>query len=295
MCRLCLLWLLLIHNQWAQSQNLLEKLDRYNARDSFDWRGLTGWEEGLLERFDKFCMATETLASERNALKSSNSDKYSIFDFRRHLHFVDLNNDQLLDIIYSGPHSGEGDVIHIFMQHEGTFEKVFEEMQSIFRVEWDGEKLSQIFVNDWGCCASPFLTRKIYAVRYDTDNLPEFKEVFKSEELRVDIEKPKTYMNQPIRFNVDNPNYRLRLAPIIDDNTPFNFYDTQGNTMLRLPKGAKGTAYAAKQDETGRVWWYVTIDPGTEISEVIVIFDSTAHLIGWLSSRYVTKFEVDGN
>jgi len=200
------------------------------------------------------------------------------------------------DSIYSGPRAGwESDIVYIYLQHEGTFKKVFEGIQSIIRAEWHNEKLHKLYLTDWGCCSDVTLKRAIYQVSYDSQNLPQFEQTQVLVELRTEIIKPKSYLKKPLRFSIDHADYKLRFAPEIDDSTPVHYLELTGNTMLRLPKGAKGTAYGSKTDDTERVWWYVAMDPATSYSGPLSNLFGSDHVVGWLSSRYVTKLAGNGN
>ena len=59
-----------------------------------------------------------------------------------------------------------------------------------------------------------------------------------------------------------------------------------------LPEGTKGTAYGNSFDNTGREWWYVLIEPNTNVKKnklYLNDLDFPTSIVGWLSSRYVLK------
>lgn len=87
---------------------------------------------------------------ETNGLLEGELKALEMFDtkLRFEIRAVDLNNDKLADIIYQGPHLGEGSVVHIFFQTESGFEKSFTTMQGIVTVDWDGDRLDKLYVKD---------------------------------------------------------------------------------------------------------------------------------------------------
>ena len=289
MCRLSLLVLLLLFSFLAHGQNLLERFDSHNVHDSYDWRGFIHYEDNQIDDFEQYCIDNKELELERQAIADARSHSILAKGFHSHVKFVDLNNDQLADVIYTGPRAGyDMQVVAIFVREANTFRRVFSGAQSIFKIEWEREKLSKIYVSNWGCCADPLLTRTIYDVTYSSNNIPVFTKKERYSELRVDIEKPKSYLKTPIRFEVKNEEYKLRLSPKIDETTEYYELDATGNTIFKMTKGATGTAYGTAEDETGRVWWYVAMDADTRHREGITLFPKSHHIIGWLSSRYVT-------
>ncbi len=112
---------------------------------------------------------------------------------------------------------------------------------------------------------------------------------------------PKKYFNTPIYFEVMNDNYKMHLAPKIDD-TIVNNYTIAGhsfkanNIIDTLIKGTRGRAIAAETDNTGRVWWLVELDANSKTAGHLFYEqggDKTnkASKIGWISNRYVKKLE----
>jgi hypothetical protein len=101
---------------------------------------------------------------------------------------------------------------------------------------------------------------------------------------------------EPKRFQVMEPRYRLRIAPLIDDK-PYPDYQSNdpgaiviGNVLAEFKKGDKGLAIAEKVDDTGRMWWFVIMDPSTETEYwQFHLYDDekSRYTMGWMSSRYL--------
>jgi len=279
--------LLILISTLTYGQDYQSIFDRYNPSYSFDWSGFEVTDDYDVKlKFVEFVEAKGLLEGELKALE--------MFDtkLRFEVRAVDLNNDKLADIIYQGPHMGEGSVVHIFIQTDSGFEKSFTTMQGIVTVDWDGERLDKLYVKNWGCCADPNLTNSVYQVSFSNSN-PTFKLIWESVELRSFVTKPKSTF-EPKRFEIAMEQYKLRANPWIDDVTANEFLGITGNTIGILKQGFKGTAYAASEDETGRIWWYVLIDKEYELENTYINYeyhDFKPHLLGWISSRFVNEIE----
>jgi len=266
----------------ANSQNYIRTIDNFDP-----WSGQTKYDYELLSRFDKYCRANNLLNGSL-AMIDARGDKS--WNFTK---AVDLNNDGLQDVIYSGPSGGEPSIVYFFIQTNSGFEEVFEAMQGIEKVIWNGQLLDKVFTSDWGCCAAFHLINSVYEVKYNQQNKPNFTKVFQTIEVGDELTKPKSYFSDPIEFTVDNEGYKLRLTPQIDDTTEYQWIEITGNTIATLKQGTRGTALASQTDETGRVWWYVSIDLDDNVQNCILrnTDEFPTKVIGWISSRYVTQIE----
>jgi hypothetical protein len=94
------------------------------------------------------------------------------------------------------------------------------------------------------------------------------------------------------RFVVKNDKYKLREQPVIDDKydeqeSDFEQKPVYGNALAEFNKGSKGEAIAEKPDETGRVWWFVIMDPDAKAEYNRFYGDQKASKAGWMSSRFL--------
>jgi hypothetical protein len=254
--------------------------------DNIDpWVGQVTYNYNVLIRFEEYCKKNDLLTAPRSMLEVNGEE------LRLYSRLVDLNNDGLQDVVYSGTSGGEPNIVHLFLQTENGFEQVFEVMQSIDKVTWKGEFLDKVFVSTPGCCADYRLINSVYEVKYNSQNRPIFTKIFQSVEIGDELIKPKNYFNNLIQFEVNNDGYKLRLAPIIDNETEFHWLEITGNTFATLKQGTRGTALASSLDETGRTWWYVEIDFNSNVQNCILTTPDQfpTKIIGWLSSRFVTE------
>jgi len=220
------------------------------------------------------------------------------------LHFIDLNNDGLDDVIFSGRSTAEGDMVEVFINTGNDYKEVLEEMQGIVKIDWESKKITRLYITNWGCCDDYRVENKIYAVVFDKSNMPTFTQVYQSANI-FKAPKPDRLFDSPFRFEVLNTYYKLRSEPVIDDSTVkhwnadsaaeasgLNYGKGYGNGVALLPKNARGTAIGWKADNTGRVWWYVEIDAQYALQKNAFDFGQDkfpTKSIGWLSSRFVQK------
>jgi hypothetical protein len=212
---------------------------------------------------------------------------------RKKLHFIDLNNDGLNDVLFEGENSGEATQVCIFIRTGEHYKNVFSGFEGIAKVEWKDRKLSRLYIDNWGCCDDYLYYQEIYNVSYNKSNLPVFKKV--SQGLSVDNGKiPDSLLKTPFQFEVLNEGYKIRTGPVIDDSSlqPWNDYPKEtgsGNTIGKLVKGTTGTAFARMVDKTGREWLFVQIDEAYLPKNKIISLEDNfpTKLIGWISSRYI--------
>ena len=173
-------------------------------------------------------------------------------------------------------------------------------MQGIVKVEWKDKKADKIYITNWGCCADYVVTNKIYQLKYQKST-PSFKKIYQSASVLRE-KKPSDLLENPIRFEILNDDYKIRYAPVFDDSTLNEWdliIDTVAHTAIegkgtgtvigRLEKGTTGTAIGKKEDKSGRVWWYVEIDEKFIPKDKVVYFEDNfpTKIVGWISSRFV--------
>lgn len=221
--------------------------------------------------------------------------KYANLDsLASRLHFLDINGDNRLDVIFEGANGGEATQIIFFINLGNTYKVVFSDIQRVFKMEWKENKLHKLYIYDGGCCADFMEFKRIYQAKYDGSNIPDFIEMSQATSIR-EAEKPDTVWENPICFEVLNDAYNIRSFPKVDDLSSQPWTEGRpespdhGNIIGKLSKGATGTALAKKTDSSGREWWYVEMDEefyplGYAYSREM---DYPTKVIGWISSRFV--------
>jgi len=212
-------------------------------------------------------------------LKDNEQFKSSLDNF----HFLDLNGDKTLDFIYVGYAGGEQPSTIAFTQNSnGYFKRVFEALGVIYELSRvglvEGALMFKVLKNDecYDCLGvknsityigmSGAFTEVERLNFTDNTDLPEI--VFKRQ------------------FKVINPVYYLRSTPIVmnDGTGPDTLF---GNVVAEFVSGAEGYAFASKEDNTGRVWWFVAMK--SDESQKAIFQEKRGYHLGWMSSRYLEE------
>ncbi|HEY9000899.1 MAG TPA: hypothetical protein VIM89_06080 [Mucilaginibacter sp.] len=277
----------------------------YSDAQRFNWTSLEKQNAPLKERFIK--LASHLLENEYPTYCTDQDiTKLRRAEFEKTLHVLDFNGDGLDDIIYEGNSGGEPQEVAFLLNTGNDFKLVFRETQSVAAMRFTDHKLTNVYFVDSGCCEDYIDFCKVYNVKYD-DGALKFVNTYTTASINSTY-WPKKFLNHPIYFEVLNNNYKMRLAPVIDDNTINDRAIPQdsliGNTIDTLNKGTKGRAVAVQTDKTGRVWWLVEIDRDYS-SYGHYFYEQDANLfykesedtthkaakMGWISSRYVKKIK----
>ncbi len=222
-----------------------------------------------------------------------------------HLHFLDLNNDGLNDVIFEGHNGGEAEEVEIYVATKKGYMIAFKDMQGIEKIDWENNKIKKLYIHDWGCCDDYDDFKKIYTVEFDDKGMPVFTQTFQG--VTIDgAPQPDSLFEKQFRFQVLNDNYKIRSSPVIDD-TSYQRWNTDstadatgngyGNIVAKLSENAQGTAIGWHTDNTGREWWYVNIDTKYKPLKNYLYDDGEyskankfpTKIIGWISSRFVKK------
>lgn len=205
-------------------------------------------------------------------------------------HFIDLDNDRDLDLVFTGWSGGEPDCVKILINKNGDYKEVFKTFQKITNVQFKNNILSSISIHDPGCCAAYIEFDEDYTFDVKRDKLT--YTLTNRTALLYPTEEPKDKFATPINFEVLNDKYFLRLTPKIDTVDQDFAEDTQpDNVIAEFKKGTTGTAYAERTDDTGRVWWFVETDSRYKPARSLFydIDEKPTRLKGWMSSNYLKK------
>lgn len=209
-------------------------------------------------------------------------------DNLKDFHFVDLDHDSDKDLIFTGWSGAEPVWVRILMNQGGTYKEVFHVFQSIKRMEFRAGRLSHLTIEDPGCCAEYVLFVEDYRVDAKQDQLM-FKLTNRTA-LVQGTEVPRDLFATPISFSVLNDKYFMRSSPKLDTVDQY-YYGEPGidNIIAEFKKGTRGKSLAEQTDNTGRVWWFVEIDPKFRPvnSKFYDLESKPTKLRGWMSSKYL--------
>lgn len=222
--------------------------------------------------------------------KSGLYTKHSILN---DLHTTDLNGNGRNDIVFDGLSGGEPRRIAIYINEKDGFTKVFDDFQKILKLKFQDNKLSQIWIENRGCCGDPIVELKTYNVSYD-NTLPRFEKVIQSRYFSDCSSKlPEKKFDKPKKIEVQNDSYNIRFAPEINNSSDYCWDQITGNIIGSLRKGQIGFSLGESIDDTGRIWWFSAFPPETEIEDCFFyqhgILEDWA--LGWISSRFVKIIE----
>lgn len=255
---------------------------------SFNW---TDWEYSLsndekLEIINK--IDDELITELKNSAFSSIKDVISNF------HVIDFDFDGDKDLIYHGFAGTESDRTVFFINNQGNYIKVLDLYGSIVKIWRDEPYLPLSFkLIDYPCCENYTYSVETYVPTLDVEGDFSFKLSSKVNYIRG-TEFPLRFYDTPILFNVVNERYTLRATPVIDNASNNDFIDVKGNVIAEYPKGTIGIALADKEDDTGRVWWFVIVFNNTKPLNSIFHAGNNPgdyYSFGWMSSRYLEKIK----
>lgn len=223
-------------------------------------------------------------------LEGSGSLENNLINF----HFIDYNFDGVLDIIYSGDAGTEIKRTLIFeLGEDGYYSKTFDKFGHLISLYSTNIGLPpySLILKEEACCGG---TSIVYE-NYQPVNLNGKLELQASTKFSsiVSTYFPAYFFDQPVLFEVKIELYCLRLNPTVDNETSNEELHINGNIIAEYTTGSKGYAIAEKQDETGRVWWFVLMinnnKPQKSIFDVGSNNENKYYSLGWMSSRYLEK------
>jgi hypothetical protein len=203
-------------------------------------------------------------------------------------HFIDIDNDGDLDLIFNGWSGSADSDVEIFMNINNNFKKVFAESSYVENIVFNNHKFKQIKIYDPGCCGAFDAHEYTFDFKLEKDSLQYWLvEHLKNHNSFAEPVK----INDSIRFEVTNDRYYLRITPEID--TVQYFYPSdKGNIYEIYETGNKGTAIAEQIDKTGGIWSCVIMDNLKDRKYRTANNDDFSPRIkGWMSSKYLRRIK----
>lgn len=216
-------------------------------------------------------------------------EENSFYNLYECLHFIDIDNDSDLDMIFEGWSGAESTIVKIFNNKKGNFTKCFEAFQQIGKIEFDKFKRIQfITILDRGCCAE-FIR---FETRYKFDR--NFNSSIVSQRVTTNnLSLPPNNFDQPIYFRTNFPIVNLREDSFVDDTTLTMNETITGNKIATFPFNSKGKIWGEMLDSKGKTWCLVEMDYTTNITNNVTYSrDSIPNkLIGWMSKKNLKIIE----
>src|SRR5271154_4370510 len=117
---------------------------------TFSWKGIEKQNDDVKMRFEK--MAPSLISYEYEFYHGEGGEHNTEKEFDQNCHVVDLNNDGLDDIIYTGSTGSEGSEVIVFLNTGKVFKKVLKQLQEVVKIEFRDNKLFRLYIRDTGCC-----------------------------------------------------------------------------------------------------------------------------------------------
>lgn len=208
-------------------------------------------------------------------------------------HLVDFDADGLTDVLFYGYTGSESKDVIFFRNTGKQYKEVFSVLGKLVYINpfKPFEPLSFAIVQ-YGCCAS---INDVFEFYTPTNIGSEFGFELTNKIAHIQgMEFPINGFINPVAFKTINPEYTMRIKPIINNGEPYHpDYPMPGNTMAIYPPGSVGTAIAEKTDGTGRIWYFAIMRNNIEPIKHILFKgynnDQPYFTMGWISSRYVEK------
>ncbi len=207
-------------------------------------------------------------------------------EYSEFFHFIDIDNDNDLDLIYDGWSGSEPMMVNIYLNRKGHFSLIFRQYMNINEIEMENNELQRMVIHDPGCCLAIMENWYTYHFNSKRDSVDFWLVDYFT--YHNETPKPEILFDKEIKFKVVNSTYHLRITPEIDNESFYFPDDSNGNQIMTYTTGEFGYALAEKCDSTGRVWWYVAMDNKEKRhSNVKDPAAFSPKYVGWMSSRYL--------
>jgi hypothetical protein len=267
----------------------------FPLKNEFNWATFEKQNNELKARF------MENLPEEIEYYKTS---EYAFPKLESHLHVIDFNGDGLDDIILDGWSGGEANAIQVFINTGQSFVKILIAYKEVHDIIFDNGKVHRLYIQSGDGEGGDYTVRN-QIIRFDySSTIPKIDHISAMQYMRggewssITPDYPSHYFDNPIKFEVLNDNYNIRFSPLIDDTTQVWIgKERNGNSLGKIKAGSIGYALGEEVDSTGRIWWFVAMNPDTKIDESVFYDDLgrgdeieiAPYRLGWISSRYVKK------
>lgn len=275
--------ILLLPNE-SCAQNLRKILNR-DSRTKFDTYDFGTWEIKI-DSLRKKELVKRIINFEHKQLVIDNWDFY-----KNDFHVVDFNLDGLIDLIFYNYIAGsEGEFLFTFLNDGQNFNKILDTYGEILRVsEYDGYTSMSLVMNQYACCAG--IINYINSITPVKTN-DKFEYLLQPHlAIYVELDNPKTYFKNDIRFVTTENKFEIRTFPESNNDTIIFPDGPIGNVLVQYPKNSIGTAIGETKDKKGKVWWLVVMNENRDIEEIASFIMKHYKILGWVDSSNLKKID----
>lgn len=202
-------------------------------------------------------------------LECEDWDSTSFENFLDYVHFVHINGDHLLDVIYNGEYCGEGMLTYILLNKGNTYEVIFKNWGEVRNISVKDNFLKDFCFVVVGCCDDISSSVSSY-ISYDSVSNLRFEYKWFMD-FYTGTDMPNVLLKEPLSGRTIVNRLRIRMSPKIE-NLPYDEnHEIYGNISGELDKGSHGIVWAEEKDIEGRTWYFMQIN-GT---------------LGWVMAKYI--------
>jgi hypothetical protein len=209
-------------------------------------------------------------------------------------HFVDLNNDNLVDVIYNGNPGLETDWCTIHFNTGQGYKQVFSSRGRISKLfkEPDSDVIS-FEINDLLCC-DEFIS---YVKECKFDKEKSYYQIVRREMYYSVMKWPDKYLKECFNFKVNSVSCEMLARPTSTNEilAPTSSYDeVLRNKLFALSDKTRGLILAEFTADEGTKYYFVKVDY-TYVTEKLNPFyyhdkdTSNLFVLGWINSKYLKK------
>jgi hypothetical protein len=252
--------------------------------DKIEYLKSPEYNQSILSGFEKnrdTIFLRNFLSTYYDSVKLYDEFPYLPNDLVKYIYAIDLNGDNLLDIFYQGPTGGEQNITQIYLNHKGSFRKVFKGYQDIVDIKFNKNRLVSFKLYNPGCCADPQTVEYNYEITYKKDE-PKFS-LIKTVGYFYPTEKPKNSFNPVQDFSITVGKSKLRKECYFLDTVEHPITGGEGNIIATYKKNAIGKAIGFKKD--GEIEWiYVLMVTPDKIEkcEFSTFLEHPTEIYGWI-------------
>lgn len=184
-------------------------------------------------------------------------DKNYLNRMRDSIHFVNINSDENIDVIYTGEYQGEGNITILLLNMGEKYKSIFNENGKPCKFIYENNIIKRLFIVNEGCCASP----DTYLFTYEFSNTVEglkFKTIFSST-IVTGSKMPNSLLSKPFIKNIVQKKVHLRSSPVLKNYPYDDFLIQYGNRIGVLKENTPVKVIAEQKDNKGNTWCFVEI------------------------------------
>lgn len=206
-------------------------------------------------------------------------------------HWLDIDNDNKEELIYSGVSWAEGEMAIIYRVTDSKIQKIQHFFGRILDIQNLGTNHSKMIVLDFACCAG--YTDYVHTYEYNSTTR-NFEITNSLSKVRLTIIP--SNLQEPVKFKTKDSKCFLRYSPEIitgmkeDEN---DFEPINGENILTVyNSGATGQIFAEAKDNSGTIWYLVVMDSISTGEKTIIHSGSIEFLkyqpVGWIAKKSVS-------